>query len=210
MNSAGKDVMSKGPGKTKKWVEEIFGAQREEGELPVQSNKIEGATTEREDSVKESTQKNDKTREASIKIISKDTDTQDKNNMEEVKGKKEVSSKDDKSEQINVEEKPPDPPNADHTNLEGEGSSTNKTDESTNEERELVSLRQMQEEPDKTFESRDEEEDENIMENIAEVSKDGDLSPRHIKELRTGRKINKPEGKVRSTRSSSARPPLSK
>jgi len=68
----------------------------------------------------------------------------------------------------------------------------------------------MQEEPDKTFESRDEEEDENIMENIAEVSKDGDLSPRHIKELRTGRKINKPEGKVRSTRSSSARPPLSK
>ncbi|XP_049359160.1 uncharacterized protein LOC125823817 [Solanum verrucosum] len=193
MNSEGKDVMSKGLGKTKKWVEEIFGAQREEGELPVKSNKIEGATIEREDSVKESMQKNDKTGEASIKIISKDTDTQEKNNMEEVKGKKEVSSKDDKSEQINVEEKPPNPPNADHTNLEGEGSSTNKTDESTNEEWELVSLRQMQEEPDKTFENRDEEKDENIMENIAEVSKDGDLSPRHIKELRTGRKINKPE-----------------
>lgn len=57
---------------------------------------------------------------------------------------------------------------------------------------------------------RDEDEGEDILKNINEVTTDGDLSPRHIKELRTGGKVSKATDKVRSTRSSLAKPPLSK
>ncbi|XP_049358798.1 uncharacterized protein LOC125823461 [Solanum verrucosum] len=57
---------------------------------------------------------------------------------------------------------------------------------------------------------REEDDEEDIQENINAVSKDGDLSPRHTKELRTSRKIYKVIGRGRSTMSSSAKPPLSK
>lgn len=42
----------------------------------------------------------------------------------------------------------------------------------------------------RTEEKREEDEDEDIYENINDVSRDRDLSLRHTKKLRTGRKIN--------------------
>ncbi|KAH0730039.1 hypothetical protein KY289_001227 [Solanum tuberosum] len=57
--------------------------------------------------------------------------------------------------------------------------------------------------------NRGDVEKDDIQENIKEISAQGDLSPRHTKELGTGRKhIN--TGKVRSTKSSLAKPTMSK
>ncbi|KAH0730172.1 hypothetical protein KY289_001360 [Solanum tuberosum] len=47
--------------------------------------------------------------------------------------------------------------------------------------------------------------EDDIQQNITEVSVKGDLSPKHTKEMRIGRKVNN-MGKIRNTRSSSAKP----
>ncbi|KAH0761376.1 hypothetical protein KY290_017449 [Solanum tuberosum] len=105
------------------------------------------------------------------------------------------------------EEKPPDPPN----NMEGEGSSTNNQEETKNGESEQESRKQEQlNDPGMIAEKGDEDADEYIEENITVVSKEGDLSPRHTKEMRMSRNINMVAGTTRSTRSSLAKPLLSK
>lgn len=73
--------------------------------------------------------------------------------------------------------------------MEGEGPSTNKQDiGSTGEyEYELVKFQDLQV-PEPGEEKRDKEENEDILENIKEVSTKGELSPRHTKEMQTGRK----------------------
>lgn len=58
---------------------------------------------------------------------------------------------------------------------------------------------------DKEKEINEEKNEKEMQENISEVGAKGDLSPRHVRELRAGRRNNK-GSKVRSTRRSSAKP----
>ncbi|KAH0730008.1 hypothetical protein KY289_001196 [Solanum tuberosum] len=194
-NTDEKDDKGKEKESTKKWVEEAFCKQGKDREL----SKAEGNQNVK--SGEWSKEKNQPTREDVKKnMMEKVTDiTNDSQNFtgtgnseeQEILGASEV--KNDKSMEEN---KPPDLGKETSNNMESEGSSTNRHESEQMEEHEHASGKLHDEEVSKTNEvNRGDVEQDDIQENI--------------KELRTGKKHINTE-KVRSTRSSSAKPTTSK
>ncbi|KAF3676742.1 hypothetical protein FXO38_04149 [Capsicum annuum] len=107
----------------------------------------------------------------------------------------------------NKEKEPPDDHHRANSEMDAEESSTGHQNSSTKEV-EQVSKRDMIQE-DKEVERNEEEDEEDLQENIKEVGAKGDLSPRHVRKLRAEKRNNK-VSKARSTRSSSAKPNISK
>ncbi|KAG5630892.1 hypothetical protein H5410_002609 [Solanum commersonii] len=201
-----KDDKGKEKESTKKWVEEAF------------CKKGKDSKAERNENVKSgewSKEKNQPTREGVKKnMVEKVTDiTNDSQNFTGTRNNEEqeiLGASEVKTNKSMEENKPPDLGTETSNNMESEGSSTNRHDSEQMEEHEHASGKSHDEEVPKTNEvNRGDGEEDDIQENIKEIGAKWNLSPRHTKELRTGRKHINTE-KVRSTRSSSAKPIISK
>ncbi|KAK6803206.1 hypothetical protein RDI58_000990 [Solanum bulbocastanum] len=183
-----KDDKGKEKESIKKWVEEAFCKQGKDREL----SKVEGNQNVK--SGEWSKEKNQPKREGVTKnMVEKVTDiTNNSQNFtgtgnsekQEILGASEV--KNDKSMKEN---KTPDLGTETSNNMESEGSLTNRHESEQIEKHEHTLGKSHDEEVSETNEvNRGEVEEDDIQENIKEISAKEDLSPRHTKELRTGRK----------------------
>lgn len=134
------------------------------------------------------------------------SDENNTNNREVNYGDRNIRGED--AHDHNVKAKPPDPVSDESFNMEAAGSSNNKQERLCYGEQEKDSTKLEETKvTNAEEEKREKDEEEDIRENINQISGKGDLSPRHTKDLRTGRKITNIRN-VRSTRSSSAKPHL--